>query len=86
MSVNESDLPHIFPRPGRPMDEQQRPGIPVATKKDAGIIMKSLMAYAKMKSKNPTRHTKSKGKSRSGTKKGIMRDDKVHFAPGPKFY
>lgn len=82
--VNESDLPHIFPRPGEPIGAPR--GIPVATRKDAGTLMKSLMSFAKMKS-SPLKHgkVKSKGKGRAG-KKGVMRDDKVHFGSYSKFY
>jgi hypothetical protein len=82
--VNESDLPHIFPRPGEPIGQTR--GVPVASRKDASTLMKSIMSFAKSKA-NPVKHGKgrSRAKGRAG-KKGVMRDDKVHFGSYSKFY
>lgn len=86
--VNESDLPQFSKGYETPIGQVPNPnGLPVATKKQAGGLLKHIMANVKKLPK-----VKAVGKGRKSSigkpgRRGIEGDSKVHFGHRKvKFY
>lgn len=86
MSVNESELPQFSAGPTTPLGQIINPnGLPVATKKQSGGLLKRIMANAKAMPKVKPKAQKASVAKLS--RRGLESDQKVHIGRNKvKFY
>ena len=81
--TNESDLPQFS---GGLQPIGQVHGIPIASKKQSGMLMKRIMANLKTKSKVSAKGKGHKSHVGKPGRRGIEADSKVHVKSNVKFW